>query len=156
MLNGTRSARDTPFSFAPRPIHLASSLGQFEAAPSFFQIPHRLHPGYQSNLWRLAGPKPSARPRRTPFPVASSPRTRSHLRSKSTPPICCAGCQFHPVTHRTNLSSPPHPNILSTRRFLIHSPGVPPLQTAARIMTLKERSYAEVNQISPYPADSCG
>ena len=144
--------------------------------PSLLIRPRVIPRAAQRNPLPLSNPPPST-PRisiesmETREPETASlpqedPLTRRELASDAllifdreplrTPPICCAGCQFHPVKHRTNLSSPPHPTILSTRRFLIHSPRVPPLQTAARIMTLKERSYAEVYQISPYPADSCG
>ena len=155
-MSGTRSARDTPFSTHPSSRHPS---GSSKKPPPSFKSPTF----YTQDINRIDGDSRARNrqpaPRGPPYPsrarlgCALLIFDREPLR---TPPICCAGCQFHPVKHRTNLSSPPHPTILSTRRFLIHSPRVPPLQTAARIMTLKERSYAEVYQISPYPADSCG
>jgi hypothetical protein len=135
--------------------HLSGSL---KKPPPFFKSPTV----YTQDINRIYGDSRARNHQPAPGgpPYPSRARLGRALifdrKGLRTPPICCAGCQFHFVTHRTNLSSPPHTNILSTRRFLIHSPGVPPLQIAARIMILKERSYAEVNQISPYLADSCG
>ena len=60
--------------------------------------------------------------------------------------------QSHLAVHRTNLSLPPHPNVVSStpvrNPFKNPFPLAPRSQTGARIVP-EERSHAEVNQTSP-------